>query len=66
MNEKIRVYRQDHRGTGVLESEHDIPSEAIKAAVQGKKNAKPSPLTANVWYVAFPLQGGRWDCWYVS
>lgn len=63
-DQRIRVYRQDHTGSGVLVSEHTYPSSAIRAAIEGKKNAPPSLITANVWWVAFPIGGGRWDCWF--
>lgn len=62
MTTKIRVYRADHTGTGILQSEHDRPSDAIRAARDGKAADTPSPLNPRPhWYVAFPLSDGRWD-----
>jgi hypothetical protein len=57
------VFRDGTNG-GVLVSEHEKPSDGIRAAIEGKKAVTPGQMFGRVWWVAFPLDGGRWDVWY--
>jgi hypothetical protein len=63
---KIGVYRQGLQGNGVLKSEWDKPSDALMAATHGRQTEVRSYDGFRAqWYVAFPMEGSRWDIWYV-
>lgn len=60
-----KTMRQDHTGRYVTVSEHALFMDALAAAQEGKANAKPSAITANLWQVATPGNGGLWRIHYV-
>jgi hypothetical protein len=61
-----RVYRQDHRGAGVLQSEHADLDEALAVARDGRRTTRAGRLSANLWYVASPKgTTGMWEVTFV-